>query len=195
MSFNSAHVFKTLQLIEKEGTTSRNLLIHELGLGEGSIKTLIKHLKMESMITTTNKGTKMSEKGRKMLQEISQYICGEAALPKCSISVGEYNYVILLRSLKTAIKYGLEQRDMAIRVGAKGATTLIYDNGKFLMAGSRFDALKEEPIIEEYLKKNLKPMNDDIILIVSDDHNYISAELASKAVSLYTIEKHDNNQE
>ena len=66
LSFDSVHVFKVLQLIERKGHVSRNLLCQELALGEGSIKTLVKHLKMKGLIQTTKRGTTMTEKGRKL---------------------------------------------------------------------------------------------------------------------------------
>jgi hypothetical protein len=144
LSFNSAHVFKTLQLMDREGYVSRLLLIKELRLGEGSIKTLIKHLKMEKLIITTSKGTTMSERGRKIFEQMSQFICGETQIPMSSISVSKFNYAVLLRYVKFAIKQGVEQRDAAIKLGAKGATTLAYKDGKFLIPGSRYNALKDE---------------------------------------------------
>ncbi len=195
LSFNSAHVFKTLQLIGKYGFVSRLLLMNELGLGEGSIKTLIKHLKMENLIITTQKGTTMTEKGRKLFEEISKYICAETQVPKSSISIAEYNYAVLLRNLQFAVKQGVEQRDAAIKIGARGATTLLYHKGKFLMPGSRFDALEKEKKIEKLFKENLKPKDNDIIVIGSDDQSYITAELASKVAAIQTIENHDDHEE
>lgn len=194
LSFNSAHVFKTLQLMDREGYVSRLLLIKELQLGEGSIKTLIKHLKMEKLIITTNKGTTMSERGRKIFEQMSRFICAETQIPRSSISVSEFNYAILLRFVKFAIKQGVEQRDAAIKIGARGATTLVYKDGKFLIPGSRYNALKDEKIIDKILKDKLKPVNDDIIIIGSDDSNIILSELASKAAALYTLENHGNHK-
>lgn len=195
LSFSSAHVFKTLQLINKDGFVSRFLLMKELGLGEGSIKTLIKHLKMEKLIITTNRGTTMSERGRKIFGEMSQYICAEAQLPRSTISISEFNHAILLRYVQFAIKQGVEQRDEAIKMGAKGATTLVFMDGKFLIPGSYFNALKEEKGIEKHLKNKLNPINGDIVIIGSDDSSYIIAELASKSAALYTLENHMDHKE
>jgi hypothetical protein len=194
LSFNSAHVFKTLQLMDREGYVSRLLLIKELRLGEGSIKTLIKHLKMEKLIITTSKGTTMSERGRKIFEQMSRFICGETQIPMSSISVSKFNYAVLLRYVKFAIKQGVEQRDAAIKLGAKGATTLVYKDGKFLIPGSRYNALKDEKKIDKLLKDKLKPVNDDIIIIGSDDSNIVLSELASKAAALYTLESHGNHK-
>lgn len=195
LSFNSAHVFKTLQLMDREGYVSRLLLIKELRLGEGSIKTLIKHLKMEKLIITTSKGTTMSERGRKIFEQMSQFICGETQIPMSSISVSKFNYAVLLRYVKFAIKQGVEQRDAAIKLGAKGATTLVYKDGKFLIPGSRYNALKDEKKIDKLLKDKLKPVNDDIIIIGSDDSNIVLSELTSKAAALYTLESHGNHKD
>jgi len=169
--------------------------MNELGLGEGSIKTLIKHLKMENLILTTQKGTTMTEKGTKLFEKISQYICAETQVPKSSISIAKYNYAVLLRNLKFAIKQGVEQRDAAIKIGARGATTLLYKRGKFLMPDSRFNALEEEKGIEKLLKDNLKPKDGDVIIIGSDDHSYITAELASKVAAIEAIENHEDHKE
>jgi hypothetical protein len=180
--------------MDREGYVSRLLLIKELQLGEGSIKTLIKHLKMEKLIITTNKGTTLSERGRKIFEQMSRFICAETQIPRSSISVSEFNYAILLRFVKFVIKHGVEQRDAAIKIGAKGATTLVYKDGKFLIPGSRYNALKDEKIIDKILKDKLKPVSDDIIIIGSEDTNIVLSELASKAAALYTLENHENHK-
>ena len=95
LSFDIAHVFKTFQLIESNGHISRDLLCQELNLGEGSIKTLIKHLKMRGLIDTSNSGTKMSDKGCRIFSRISASIPRECTLPKCSVALSRYNYAVL----------------------------------------------------------------------------------------------------
>ena len=97
LSFDSVHVFKLLQLIERKRHVSRNLLCQELALGEGSIKTLVKHLKMKGLIQSTKRGTTMTEKGRKITSEILLLIPRETTIPKCSIALGKFNYAVLVR--------------------------------------------------------------------------------------------------
>ncbi|VFJ14419.1 conserved protein of unknown function [Candidatus Nitrosocosmicus franklandus] len=195
LSFSPAHVFKTLQLINRERYVSRFLLVRELELGEGSIKTLIKHLKMEKMIITTNKGTTMSEKGAKIFEQLSKYIPSELEIPQSSISISKFNYAILLIYMSNAIRQGIEQRDAAIKMGAKGATTLIFENGKFSIPGSKYNVLRNEKSLELLLKDGLRPINNDVIIIGSDDSSLILAELAAKAAALYTLENHGDHKE
>jgi ribosomal protein S19E (S16A) len=91
------HVFKTLQLIKNRGHISRDLLSKELGLGDGSIRTLMRHLQMNYMIKATNAGTTMTQKGEALLSELLSSIPAEMSLPKCSIALGKFNYVVLLK--------------------------------------------------------------------------------------------------
>ena len=82
-----------------------------------------------------------------------------------------------------------------LKWGAEGATTLIFKDGKFIIPGSSYNALKDEKNIERILKDELSPINDDIIIIASDNSNYIRAELASKAAALYTLQNHVDHKE
>ena len=70
LSFDSVHVFIVLQLIEKKGHVSRNLLCKELSLGEGSVKTLVKHLKAQGIIESTKVGTTTTSKGKRISEQL-----------------------------------------------------------------------------------------------------------------------------
>ncbi|HZA63594.1 MAG TPA: DUF4443 domain-containing protein [Nitrososphaeraceae archaeon] len=187
------HVFKALQLMENRGHVSRNLLCQELVLGEGTIKTLLKHLKMHGMIKSTNAGTKMTSKATTIFSELLSYIPEEMNLPKCSIALGKFNYVVLLKQFSFAIKSGLEQRDSAIKMGALGATTMLFKDGKFVMPDTNYDSLKKEPYIYSLLIEKLKPEDRDIIIIGSDDVSEKTAELAAKSAALLTIMNHEKH--
>jgi Domain of unknown function (DUF4443) len=196
ISFDVAHIFKALQLIEKRGHASRELLSRELALGEGVIKTLIKHLKMQNMVYTANSGTKMTEKGRSIFSHISSSITAETNIPKCSVALGKFNYAVLLKQFNFAIKSGIEQRDAAIKMGAKGATTLLYKDRGFVMPSSdeTFNLLQKEPEICKLLINRLQPIEEgDVIIIGSDDITKRSAELAAKSAALLTIMDHEKN--
>jgi hypothetical protein len=194
LSFDVAHIFKALQLIDTRGHISRESLCKELNLGEGSIKTLVKHLKMKHMIKTSNSGTKMSDKGKEFFEELLSSIPTEYGIPKCSIAFGKFNYAVLLKQLNFAIKSGIEQRDAAIKMGGIGATTLLFRNGKFMMPTANYDSLRKEPSIHTLLIEKLKPKDGDVIIIGSDDKDGRIAELAAKNAALMTISSHDKHR-
>jgi hypothetical protein len=193
LSFDIAHVFKALQLINTRGHISRDLLCRELNLGEGSIKTLVKHLMMQNMIETSNAGTKMSDKGKKFFADLHSSIPAECKIPKCSIALGEFNYAILLKKLGSAINIGIEQRDAAIKVGGIGATTLLFRKGKFMMPTANIDSLRKEPQIHRLLIEELSPKDGDVVIIASSDKDRRIAELSAKSAGLFTVMNHKNH--
>jgi hypothetical protein len=193
LSFDIAHIFKALQLIADKGHISRDLLCQELNLGEGSIKTLIKHLKMQDLIETSNAGTRMSGKGKRIFYQILSSVPNECILPKCSIALGRYNSAVLLKQLSFAVRSGIEQRDAAIKMGALGATTLLYTNEKFMISGTNYDSLKREPYIHQLLVEKLRPEDGDVIIVGSADTDQRIAELAAKNAALLTLKNHDKH--
>jgi hypothetical protein len=196
LSFELMHVFKVFQLLDKNEHVSRTLLCQELALGEGSIRTLVKHLKMQSLVKSTNAGTRLTEKGKVLSSELLKSIPSESIMPKCSIALGKFNYVVLLKNYSFAIRSGIEQRDAAIKMGALGATTLLYKDHKFVMPGAynSKDSLKKESDIANLLINKLKPEDNDVIIIGSDNKNLRIAEFGAKNAALFTMMDHETHR-
>ena len=177
LSFDVVHVFAALQMIGKNNnTTSRNTLCTGLVLGEGTIKTLVKHLKMQGLIETSNRGTKLTVKGKSICEGLLSAIPAEMSLPKCSVALSRFNYAVLVREFGFAVGLGIEQRDAAIKMGAKGATTLLFKDNKFVMPANSDDSLKKEREVRRMLIEKLKPIEGDVIIIGSADNNGKTAE-------------------
>ena len=191
LSFGAVHVFVALQLMHVRGRASRDALCKELALGEGAVKTLVKHMKMNGMIETSNGGTKMTAKGRGIFEGLASAIPSEAGLPRSSAALGRYNYAVILREFGFAIKSGIEQRDAAIKMGAAGATTLMYRDGSFVTPDSGHDALKKEQGLKKELEA-LKPQEGDAVIIGSAEKSKV-AELAAKGAALATIMAHERH--
>ncbi|MDQ3806771.1 MAG: DUF4443 domain-containing protein [Thermoproteota archaeon] len=196
LSFDLVHVFATLQTIGNRGITSRNALCSGLVLGEGTVRTLIKHLKMQGLIETSNIGTKMTVKGKSVYKGLLSAIPAEMSLPKCSIALSRFNYAVLVREFGFAVRLGIEQRDAAIKMGATGATTLLFKENKFVMPANNNDSLKKEQDVRRMLVEKLNPKDGDVIIIGSADSDEKTAELGAKNAALLTIfshEKHHNH--
>jgi len=192
LSFDTVHVLVTFQLIYRLGHVSRSTLGSELGLGEGAVKTLIKHMKMHGLIETSNGGTRATAKGESVCSELASLLPSELVLPGSSLSLGRCNYAVLLREFGYAVKSGIEQRDAAIRTGAVGATTLLFKDSKFVMPSSNVDSLKKEQDLRKILIEKLRPQEGDVLIVGSADNLKI-AELAAKNAALSTIMAHENH--
>ena len=193
LSYDMVHVFKTLQLIQERGHVSRDILCEELELGDGSIKTLVRHLKMQDLIESNNAGTKMTDKGSSFFSELLTSIPSETSLSKCSITLGKYNHAILLKQMSSAIKSGIEQRDAAIKMGASGATTILFKNRKFVIPRTDYDAIKNDYQLSKRLIEGLHPVDGDVIIIGSDNHSKKRAEFAAKNAALITVMNHEKH--
>jgi hypothetical protein len=194
LSFNEVHVFKALQLMKENRRVSRVLLCKELALGEGAIKTLVKHMKMDGLVATTNGGTKMTAKGKAICEGLASCMTAEMSLPKCSVALGDFNHAVLLKKLSYVIKSGIEQRDAAIKMNATGATTLIYKDRKLVMPNNlNQDSMKKEAELRKLLIERLKPEQDDVIIIGSSNINSKVAELAAKNAALSTLMNHERH--
>lgn len=191
LSFGLVHVFTALQSIGSKGITSRNALCRALVLGEGTVKTIVKHLKMQGLIETSNRGTEMTAKGKGIYEGLLSAIPAEMSLPKCSVSLSRFNYAVLVREFGFAVGLGIEQRDAAIKMGAIGATTLLFKDNKFVMPASSNDSLKKEREVRRMLVEKLNPRDGDVIIIGSSDSNEKTAELGAKNAALLTILSHE----
>jgi Domain of unknown function (DUF4443) len=193
LSFDVVHVLTALQLMGNNGRTSRNALCSGLVLGEGTVKTLVKHLKMQGLVETSNGGMKMTAKGKGICQGLLSAIPAEMSLPKCSVALSRFNYAVLVREFGFAVRLGIEQRDAAIKMGAIGATTLLFKDNKFVMPASSNDSLRKDRYVRKMLVEKLNPRDGDVIIIGSADSNQKAAELAAKNAALLTIFSHENH--
>lgn len=193
LSFEMVHVLVTLQLIQERGHVSRHTLCKKLDLGEGTVKTLVKHLKIYDLIETDKTGTRISTKGSKLLSELLLSIPAEMSISTCSVALGKFNYAILIKQMSYVIRSGIEQRDAAIKMNALGATTLVYKDNKFMIPNTNFNALHREQKLHTLLVDSLKPEEGDVLIIGSDNTSERAAEFAAKSAALVTImnyEKH-----
>ncbi|MHB8602130.1 MAG: DUF4443 domain-containing protein [Nitrosotalea sp.] len=192
LSFDLVHVFKTMQMMADNKRISRSLMMQELGLGEGSIKTLVKHLKMYGLVENSNAGMWLTSKGETLYAKLHVSIPREMDIAKCSVALGKFNHAVLLKNMAYNIKNGIEQRDAAIKTGAVGATTLLCKNERLVLPGTGEDLMRNDQKIHLLIMEKLSPEQNDVIIIGSSQNKKI-AEMAAKSAALYTIEDHEKH--
>ncbi|MDE1811678.1 MAG: DUF4443 domain-containing protein [Thaumarchaeota archaeon] len=192
LSFDLIHVFKTMQMMSENHKISRSVMMQELELGEGSIKTLVKHLKMHGLVENSNAGMWLTNKGDSLYAKLHAIIPRETDITKCSVALGKFNHAVLLKNMAYNIKSGIEQRDAAIKAGAVGATTLICKNERLVLPGTGEDLMRNDQKIHSLIMEKLLPEQNDVIIIGSSQNKKI-AEMAAKSAALYTIEDHEKH--
>ncbi|RLG04602.1 MAG: hypothetical protein DRN54_00575 [Thaumarchaeota archaeon] len=169
-TFQSLQFLEALLTIGREAPIGRKRLSEKLGLGEGAVRTLLQRLKAESLIEVIGRGgCVLSEKGRALISELEGKLrdIGSTTL-KLPWSHPE-NYAIIVRGAAHLVRRGLEQRDEAIKAGAKALLVLTYVDGRLLMPGIS-DITSEKPDFALQLIEELKPESGDVILIAGASH-------------------------
>jgi hypothetical protein len=122
----------------------------------------------------------MTAKGKGVYEGLLSIIPAEMSLPRCAVALSRFNYAVLVREFGFSVRLGIEQRDAAIRMGATGATTLLFKENKFVMPASSNDSLKKEREVRRMLIEKLNPRDGDVIIIGSADSNEKLPSLVQK---------------
>jgi len=184
--FIEAHVVKALMIIGGQGPVGRLKLAKALGLGEGSIRTLIRHFEKKELIRISRGGIWLTGEGERLFSSLQSNLSQAAEIPKGSLTVGAFNVAILVRDGAGAVRAGVEQRDAAMKVGAQGATTLVFKNGRLIMPDVSEDVFRDLPKVRNLIMSQLKPSENDVVVIGSADDRW-AAELGATAAALETL--------
>jgi predicted transcriptional regulator len=159
----------------------------KLGLGNGSIRSLVRFLRNQELIEPVSRqGHQLSSTGRKYCEDFTQTLVKTEELPQSSYTIDNYNFGCHLRQLAHLVTDGVEQRDAAMQAGASGATTFIQDSDPdtVIMA-------KNHRIQKQEMPKVLAPfeITTNDVLIVGTSSNSISAQLGAFAAILTLFKK------
>ncbi len=178
-SYTLAHVLKVMELISSGSNVGRQQLASSLGIGEGSVRTIVRRLKGEGLIAISKGGMVLSEKGKELLKTLGKRISA-TELTNTGLTVGEHDYAVLVRGSADKINTGVEQRDSALLAWAKGATTLVFREKKFHLP--RLEVAPSQALAKELAEK-LKPDEGDIVIIGTADR-MLDADIGSKSAAL-----------
>lgn len=184
LAYGVIHVLKALELIGSKVGVGRQQLARELGIGEGSARTLIKRLREEDLIEVRRDGMALTTCGEGLLSYFTG-LMRSMKVPPTPSTVSEKNHAVLVRGAAALIRLGVEQRDAALLAGARGATTLIYDGERFHMPGVERGV---EPELSRLLLEGLRPEAGDVVIIGTAEEER-AAEMGAKAAALELIKE------
>lgn len=193
LTFSTPHVFKALQILSRQKYTSRQTFCKELHIGEGATRTLILHLKQFGLVDSIKAGTFLTAKGIRFAKKFFDVITSQCNIQRCNIAREKYNHAILLKDYASIVGNGMDQRDYAILYGAKGATTLSFENNRFVFPGETKDCLRDDSETKMALLENLKPEENDIVIIASSNEDPFVAEISAINSALWTLADHERH--
>ncbi len=157
--FNDYHIWKAFQCLDESNPVGRKRLSQLLGIGEGSTRTILSMMHERNMITIGKSGILLTNAGTEFKKSVSMDM---ADISISDLTIGDKDCAVHVPKMARNVKYGCEERDVAIKSGATGATTLVYTNEKLIFPGSDYPVdLETESKIRSVF--NLK--NDDVVII------------------------------
>jgi hypothetical protein len=169
--FSDFHVYKALHALEDGKRKGRKALADSVGLGEGSMRTIVEYLRDQDYIEVKQTGIRISRHGSDLLASLPLSV---ARLPPTDVSVGQRSVAARVRAVANKIKVGIEQRDAAVKAGADGATTIVVVGGRLIVPPD-FDLASEGKEIAEELKR-IFTLEDDDVIIIGTGADYQHAE-------------------
>jgi len=168
-SFSVYHLIKGFELIAKTGQVGRGKLSEELKIGEGATRTLIERLKTAHLISVSKRGCSLTEKGKKIWHEFESIFPQKTNLERNELALADCNVAVQIRGGGDRVRTGVEQRDAAVIVGAKGATTLVFKGKKLVMPNVSEDVSHDFPVAFRQITVLLKLRENDAVVIGSAD--------------------------
>ena len=181
-SFSDVHILRVLFLLFKEKFIGRKKLLQNLEIGEGSIRTILKKLKEEGLINSSKKGHYLTRKGYNKIYKILK----KFSFPKeisSEIIPGRKVFLVVHNSA-SKVKKGIEERDISIKAGGKGAIILKFQKNKLKLPVPK-TKFKDKNLLSEIMKNfNLK---EGDVVVISFGDTVESAENSAIAIALNLI--------
>ena len=177
--FQPFHLLKALWIVQQKEPIGRAELAAHLGVGEGSVRKLLIHMESKGWIATARQGISLAGPGKSLLEKIG---LKAKEVHAGNITVAEVDFAVMLKGLASKVKNGIEQRDEAIKVGASGATTLVFKDRLAFADG--YDAEKSDRKAARVLKQDFGLADGDVLIIACSPEPQKAADGAFAAAVL-----------
>jgi predicted transcriptional regulator len=167
-TFSMFHIFYALELMA-EKPIGRTKLAEKLNVGEGAIRTIISRLKDAGLIVTSKEGCNLTDKGVSVWKNFAEVFPKRVKIEKTPLTTSEYNYAFLVKNRGHKVKSGIDQRDAAIMGGARRAVVIVSKHGHLVIESVSNSIEKDFPEAANKILKDLKPEDNDVIIIAGAD--------------------------
>jgi len=167
-TFTVFHIFFALELMAKK-TIGRNKLAEKMSVGEGAVRTIISRLVDANLITTSKEGCMLTSKGLRTWKEFEEAFPIRIEIQQSDLATSDYNFAFLVKNIGNMVRSGIDQRDAAIVAGARRAIVIVSKKGHLQIESVSENIEKEFPNATSELLKDLKPEENDVIIIAGGE--------------------------
>ncbi|MEM2906156.1 MAG: DUF4443 domain-containing protein [Candidatus Bathyarchaeia archaeon] len=167
-------------VLERFGPMGRKHLGEALNLPEGVTRGLVTDLQRRGLVETRRDGCRISALGFESLRAelIKRGVESLTEISAESLGIGPFVVSAHVKAASHRVRLGIEERDLSVRAGAKGAVTIVYTDGVLRMPGVSGDLLQYEPQLAKAVLSRLHLEDGDVVLLVFADNYYRALEAA-----------------
>ncbi len=169
----------------QNGRFGRKSISKKLFLGEGYVRKILTKLEQKRLIKRSKKGTELTNKGIALIDEIKKTI-----YPAGTIAMQGYEnmYGVVVKKASDKVDKGLEERDEAIRLGAKGAMIITYEGNKLWFPS--IECITDKyPEIDRAFRSVVKSLEDGDVIIAAWGDRKLDAERGAFAAGILLASK------
>ncbi|HID90484.1 TPA: DUF4443 domain-containing protein, partial [Candidatus Bathyarchaeota archaeon] len=96
---------------------------------------------------------------------LTRRIGGVVRIDAGQLTVGKIDVAIVVKDTGHKVRSGVQQRDTAIKVGAKGATTIVYCGGKLVAPYVSEDVERDYPEVAAQIFSSFSLNENDVVVI------------------------------
>ena len=180
--FNDANVYWSLHVLSDGRRIGRKRLAEEVGVGEGSMRRILDTLKDWEFIQIKQTGITITKAGLAFLEQLP---IRPVEINLEGSVMGEFQQGVIVLNVAEKVVNGMEQRDVGIKVGATGCTTIIIRNG-VLMVPPDWNLDEKDPVVAKKIREELNLTDRDALIIGGGDTQTVATEAAvSAALELF----------
>lgn len=180
--FSDSDVFFLLDRLRDGEYIGRIRIADYIGIGEGSIRSLLTLLEEKGMISVSKAGVRITDTGTQLLEglgirSVDIFVPGYV--------LGAFQQGVVITNAANKVFNGIEQRNCGIRAGGDGCTTWAME-GDVLNMLPDWNVDIENPEMADTIRKKTN-MNDGDVLIIGGGQTRHLAMMAAGAASLELI--------
>lgn len=167
-TFSVLHLLRVIELVA-EKPIGRTKLAEELNIGQGAARTIVNRLREAGLLSTSKMGCTLTTKGLRLWRDYGKIFQKKIEILASELTNAKHNFAVLAKNCGHKIKSGIEQRDAAVKIGAKGAITIVFRNGRLVIPSVSDDFARDFPDTAEQIIKLLQPEENDAVVISGAD--------------------------
>jgi hypothetical protein len=178
---------KVLLVLESEQTMGRITLSKRIGIGEGSIRTIIKKLVDFSVISVDSVGgCHLTELGKTIVKELRCIIVATKPIGLDELGILFPSYALQLRGVTISLSSLTRLRDKSVKSGAEGLMIFVFEGGRITLPMMTEEVSTVYPRTTEALRSAFKLEEGDSILVAFSEEANL-AELGALSAALSVI--------